>query len=155
MIALPAPRATRRMVRLLVATEALGYLTLALLVLAVLAGGPRPWLGAMAALAATLVCLAFTLQARRSRTGPVGRPTTEGEDEWPEALAELHDRPTHVVALATAFLFGVFTLTSSAAALWVDGRTWPVPVAYAVTAIVALVVWVVSGRRTTFRSIRR
>ncbi|WP_210479391.1 hypothetical protein [Naasia sp. SYSU D00948] len=154
MIALPAPRATRKTVRLLVATEGLGYLTLALLVLALLVGGPRPWLGAIAALAATLVCLGFTLQALRTRTGPVGRPPGDGEDEWPSALAELHDRPTHVVALAAAYLFGVFTLTSSAAALWVDARTWPVPVAYAVTALTALAVRVISGRRG-YRSIWR
>lgn len=148
MIALPADRSSSRTgIRLLVATEVLGYVTAAFLMLALLAGGPRPWFGALGALAAMLVCLGLTLAARQRGPRAVRAPEADDPDEWRPPWAELYDHPTPVVARAAAFLFAVFSATSTAAALWVDGRTWSVPIAYATTAVLALAVWMLTRPR--------
>ncbi|BDZ44622.1 hypothetical protein [Naasia aerilata] len=94
-----------------------------------------------------LVCLGLTLGSRQRGPRAVRAPEADDPDEWRPPWAELYEHPTVVVARSAAFLFGVFSVTSSAAALWVDGRTWSVPAAYASTALVAVGVWMVGRRR--------
>jgi hypothetical protein len=137
-VLLPGP-ATVRSIRLLVATEACGYITVAFLMLAALAGGLRAWVATAVALLATLIAVLLTARARRAASGPEVGPDYDAEG-WRPPWAQVYERPTHIVARSALFLFGIFSLTSAAGALWVDSRTWSVPAAYAGTALLALAV---------------
>jgi hypothetical protein len=126
-----------------------GYITLLLLVFTVVSGSTAAVLWLLLAGAVTTAATIAHLRSRQ-HIGPEIRKANiaraAADPYGTTLLVAATDRPAFYVARFFSGFYGFFTLSSTAAAIWLDAPP-AIPIAYAVSALTALAVFLVVRRR--------
>ena len=125
-----------------------GYPTLLLLVFTVVSGSTAAWLWLFLGAGVTTAATIAHLRLKRHSDPEIRKANIAkaAADPYGTLLVAATDRPAFYVARFFAGFCGFFTLSSVAASIWLDAPP-AIPIAYAVSALTALAVFLVTRRR--------